>query len=59
MADADGHDTAEEIQVLIPIGVPNVLILGARNDERLFIIVENGRKEVVPIRENDLFFGHV
>ncbi len=59
VADADGDDAAEEIQILIAVGVPDVLILGPRNNERFLVVVEDGRKEVVAVRENDLFFGHV
>jgi hypothetical protein len=29
---ADGDDAAEKIEILIAIGVPNELILGARDD---------------------------
>ena len=35
MADADGDDAAEEIQILIAVGVPDELILGVRDDQRL------------------------
>jgi len=28
MPDADGYDAAEKVQVLIPVGIPDVLILG-------------------------------
>ena len=58
MANADGDDAAEEIQVLISVRIPNVLILGVRNHERFLVVMEYRRKKIVAIREDDLFFGH-
>ena len=59
MADADGDDAAEEIQVLIAVGIPDVLILGVRDDQRLFVVMEDGGEQMVAVGEDDLFFGHV
>ncbi len=59
MADADGDDAAEEIQVLIAVGIPNVLILGVRDDQRFLVVVEDAGKQVLALREKDLLFGHV
>jgi hypothetical protein len=41
VADADGDDAAEEIQVAVAVGVPHVLVLGAIDDERLRVVVED------------------
>ncbi len=58
MADADGHDAAEEIEVLIPVDVPDVLIFRLGHHQRLFEIVKNAGKQMLLIRENDFLFGH-
>ncbi len=59
MADADGDDAAEEIQVLIAVGVPHVLILGVRDHQRLLVVMEDGGEKVVAIGEENVLFGHV
>ena len=41
MAHADGDDAAEEIQVLIAVGVPNELIFGAFDDQGFLEIMEH------------------
>ena len=41
VADADGHDAAEEIQILVAVGVPDILVLGARDDQRLLVEMED------------------
>ena len=58
VADAHGDDAAEEIQVLIAIGVPDVLVLGAGDYQGLFVEMKNGGEEVFLIRNDDFFFGH-
>jgi len=58
MADADGQDTAKEIEILAAIGVPNILVLAARDHQRLLIIVEDRWKEIFPVGEDDFLFGH-
>jgi len=46
VAHADGDDAAQEIQVLIAVGVPDVLVLGARHNERLFEVMKyRGEKD--------------
>src|ERR1035438_8736981 len=58
VAHADGDDAAQKIQVLIAVGVPDVLILGARYDERLLEVMKNRRKQIFLVGENDFVFGH-
>jgi hypothetical protein len=58
VADAYRHNAAEKIEVLIAVDIPNVLILGARYNERLFVVVEDRWEKVVAVRKQDLFFGH-
>ena len=58
VADADRQDSAEKIQVLVAFGIPDELILGPRQHQRLAVVMEHRRKEVFLIRQNDFFFGH-
>ena len=58
VADADRQNAAEEIQVLVAVGVPDELILGAREHQRFAIVVEHRRKQAFLIRQNDFVFGH-
>jgi hypothetical protein len=58
MAHAYGDDAAEEIEVLVAVGIPHVLILGARDYERFFVEVEDAREEEFLVRENDFVFSH-
>src|SRR6266852_2150187 len=58
MADADGDNAAEEIEILIPVCIPDVLVLAARNHQRVFVVMKNGRIKVVSMSEQNLFFGH-
>ena len=58
VADAHGDDAAEEVEILVAVGVPDVLVLGAVDDQRLFVIVEDGGEEEFLIGKNDLVFGH-
>ena len=58
MAHAHGDDPAEEVQVLIAVGVPDILILGARDDQRLLIVMKDGGEEEFLISENDFVFSH-
>jgi len=57
--DADGDDAAEKIQVLIAVGIPDILVLGVRDDQRFFVVMKDGREKMVPVGEKDFFFGHV
>ena len=58
VADADRDNAAKEIEVLIAIRIPDVLVLGMVNHQRLLEVVKNGREEKLLVRENDFFFGH-
>src|SRR5438874_12798824 len=43
MAYGDGHDAAEEIQVFVAVGVPEVLHAGMVGYQRLGVIIGDGR----------------
>ncbi len=58
MADADGDNAAEEIEILVPVRIPDVLVFAARDHERVFVVMKNGRIKVVTMSEQDLFFSH-
>src|SRR5271165_1857668 len=58
VADTYCDYASEEIQVLVAIGVPDVLIFGVRNHERRLVVVKNGREQVLAIGKNHFFFGH-
>src|SRR5687767_6837717 len=58
VADAHGDNAPEEIEVLVSIGIPNILVLGARNHQRLLIKVEDAREQEFLIRENNFGFCH-
>jgi hypothetical protein len=58
VAHADGHDAAKKIQILVAVGVPDVLILGARYDQRLFVIMENRGEKIFAIREENFILSH-
>ena len=59
MPHADRNNPAEEIEILFPIRIPNVLILRVRDHERLFEIVENRRKQEFLLRQQDLLLVHI
>ena len=58
MADGDSHDAAKEIQVLVALGVPQVLHAGVISHQRFRVISADGRKEVLLMLFEYLFFGH-
>ena len=58
MADADSEDATEEIEILVAIGIPDKLVFGAFDHERVFEIVEDGREEEFFLREDDFLFSH-
>ena len=59
VADADRHDAAEEIEILVAVGVPDVLVLGARDHQRLLVIVKDRGKQKLPIGQDDFVLGHL
>ena len=47
MADADREDAAEKVQILLAVGVVDVLILGMIDDQRLVVISRDAaRKDI-------------
>ena len=56
VADANRNDAAEEIEVLVAVRVPDILILGARDDERLVEVVEDRGEEEFLVGQDDFFF---
>ncbi len=57
VADADGDDAAEEIEVLIAVGVPDMLVLGVGDDEGLLVVMEDGGEKEFFVGEDYFFFG--
>jgi threonine 3-dehydrogenase len=58
VANADRDNPAEEIQILIAIRIPNVLILRSLNDKGLLEVMKDGGKEELFLRKKDFLFGH-
>ncbi len=58
MANADGENAAEEIEILVAVGIPDELVFGAFDDERLFEIVKDRGEEEFFLREDDFLFSH-
>lgn len=58
VADGNGDDAAEEVEVLAAFGVPHVLVLGAGEGEGLAVEVEDGGKQILAAREQDLVLVH-
>ncbi len=58
VAHADGEDAAEKIKILVAVRIPNELVFGAFDDERVFEVVKDGRKQEFFLRENNFLFGH-
>src|SRR5579863_3377639 len=58
MSDAHGDDTTEEIEVLFAIRIPNVLVPGVGDYERLFKVVENRGEQEFLLGEENLLFIH-
>src|SRR3954454_15876788 len=53
VADADSHDAAEKVEVLVSVSVPDVLIFGPVDNQRLLIEVKYGGEQVFPLgKEN-------
>ena len=53
-----GHCNAEEVQVLVPVGVPNVLVLRPHEHQRLAVVVKHGGEDVLTVRQQNLVLGH-
>jgi hypothetical protein len=59
MADADRKNPAEKVQILIAVGVVNVLILGVIDNQRLVIVGRHAREQVLLLLLDDFFLVHV
>jgi predicted Zn-dependent protease with MMP-like domain len=59
VADADRHNAAEKVQILVTVGIPYELIPGARKHQRLSKIVENCGENVSLLGENQVLLVHV
>ncbi len=58
MAHGDGHDAAEEIQILVAINVPYVLHGRMVGHERVVVIRGDGREKVLLMFPDNFVFGH-
>ena len=58
VTDADGEDAAEEIKILVAVGIPDELVFGAFDDEWVFEIVKDRGEQKFFLRENDFLFIH-
>ena len=58
MPDADGDDPAQEVEILLPVQVPNVLPLGVVNHQRVFEVGCDAVEDVFLFFANDFVFGH-
>ena len=57
VADADGDDAAEEVEVLVAVGVPDILILGAGDDQGLLEEMEDGGEEEFLVGKDHFLFS--
>ena len=55
MSQPDRHDPAEEIEVLVPLDVPQVLHRGVVGHERVLIVVRHRRPQIFLVLADDLF----
>ena len=58
MSDAHRNDPAEKIQILFAVGIPKILILGARDHQRRLEIMKNRGEQKLALRKQDLVFRH-
>jgi hypothetical protein len=56
MPDADGENPSEKIQVFVSVGVPDKLVLGSLDDQRLLKVMEYRGEEILATGENDSSF---
>jgi hypothetical protein len=50
---ADGHNPAEKIEIFVAVSVPDELVFGPLNDQRLRKVMEYRREQVLAAGEND------
>src|ERR1041384_426140 len=55
---AHRDDPAEEVQILVAVRVPDILVLGPHYYQRFLVEVENAGKQEFLVGENDFFFRH-
>ena len=58
VTDAHRQDAAEEIQILVAVGIPNVLVFRSGQHKRLAEVVENRREQAFLVGQNDFLLGH-
>ena len=58
MADADGHDAAQEIEKLLALDVPNILALGMVDHHRVLEVGGDAVEKVFLLFANDFVFSH-
>ncbi len=58
MPDADGNDSAEEVEILLPIGVPDVLIFRSLDDKRFLEEMKNSGEKMFFMRKDDVVLIH-
>jgi hypothetical protein len=57
VADADGHDAPEKVQILPPLEVINVMPFGMINHQRVFVIGGDALPQMRLMLLNDFIFG--
>ena len=58
VADADGDDAAEEIEIALPFHVPHVLHLAALQGERVLVVVGDGGIDILLLGSDDFLAVH-
>ena len=58
VADADGDDAAQKVEVLLPVYVPHVLVLRMIDHQRVFVVGGDAVEKVFLLFANDFVFGH-
>ena len=59
MTNRDGHDAAEEVEILVAIGIPEILHAGVICDERLREVRCDRWEKILLMFANDFFFSHI
>ena len=58
VAHAHRNDAAEEVEILVAVRIPDVLIFRVRDDQRFFEVMEDRREKKLPLGEKDFLFRH-
>jgi len=56
MADADGENAAEEIEIFLAVDIVNVVVFGVIHHQRLVVISGHTGEEIFPMLVNDFLF---